>query len=188
MKATLQLTGTSHADQDVLDSLASASRAIEDCCHRSFWLGVDANEERIYTPDSKHLVLIDDLETLTSVETDTAGDGSYATTLILDTDFYLEPANAELLLEPYTQLRAIGHWRRRRNHVRVTGRFGWPYVPAPIRDATRILATKLFKRKREAPFGIVTMGAEAGVLMRLTEYDPDVGPLIKKYVKPIPPA
>jgi hypothetical protein len=44
----------------------------------------------------------------------------------------------------------------------VTGQFGWSTSPEDIKAATSILAAKLFKRVREAPFGIVTVGIDQG--------------------------
>jgi hypothetical protein len=62
--------------------------------------------------------------------------------------------------------------------VELTGRFGWPTVPAEVVEATTILASKLLRRAREAPFGIVSAGIEVGVAMRIARSDPDVGLLL----------
>ena len=187
IKASLSLSGVAYADQDILSSLAATEQAIDDMCHRTFSKGEDANEERRFTPNTRKVVWVDDLEAITAVETDTSDDGSYATTLVEGTDFIVEPLNAVALSEPYWVLRAkLTPWVVRPAYVRVTGRFGWPTVPHPVAEAARILTIKLVKRKREAPFGIVTMGADAGVLMRLAQTDPDVTPLLRDYIKPTP--
>lgn len=187
LKTTLELT-TAHADRDLQTSIAAASVTIEGCCRRRFWKDADANQVRRFTPLSPTFVWTFDIANLTSVKVDDADDGTYSTTLTEGTDFVLEPLNAAADAEPWTELVAKRRaWVVRSAYVQVTARFGWPEVPQPIVEATRILAVKLFKRKREAPFGVVTWGSETGALMRLAREDPDVGPLIRDYVRPQPP-
>ena len=57
---------------------------------------------------------------------------------------------------------------------------------AHIALATSILATKLFKRSREAPFGIITLGGDQGGAMRLSRTDPDLSLLIDGYTRSRP--
>lgn len=184
LKSVLRLHDVADFDQDLTDSILAAEAMIDDCCHRTFAVSEDANEVRYFTPNSRKRVWVDDLTQIVSVQTDTADDYTYATTLTVDEDYITLPKNADTISE----LRAhLTPWITREAYVKVTGTFGYPAVPSAIKEAARILAVKLFKRKREAPFGILTMGAEAGVLMRLTSSDPDVGPLISRYVRPLPP-
>jgi hypothetical protein len=52
-------------------------------------------------------------------------------------------------------------------------------VPTEVQQACQIIAAKLLIRVREAPFGILTFGTDAGVAMRrLAEIDPDVSMLL----------
>lgn len=188
VKSTLEMTGTSFADDDIARDLRAASLAIEGACHRTFNLDPDAESERLYTPRSLSLVFIDDLVTLTSVEVDRTGDGVFEETWTVGTDFVRWPSNAPLDGEPYTVLRARASASRCfprgvEDSVRVTGRFGWPSVPEAIKSATIILAVKFLKRTREAPFGIYAVGIESGVAMRIAKTDPDVANLIGPYVK-----
>lgn len=185
LKATLTLTGETYADADVAAAITAASRAIDESCNRRFWDDADANQVRHYTPTSNSLVLIDDVVTVTSVKTDTAGDYSYATTLVADTDFLLEPFNAVDDSRPYTALRAnprTGYvFYRYPKWVQVTGKFGWSAVPAAISQATTIHAARLLKRSREAPFGVTSLGGLDGVGVRVVRFDPDVEALINPY-------
>ena len=64
--------------------------------------------------------------------------------------------------------------------MKITGIWGWPSVPQAVQEATAIIATQLFKRKREAPFGIVTFDSQA---MRLGQVDAQVRTLLAPYRK-----
>lgn len=186
LKSTLELTGQSFADEDLRSCILSASRDIDEACGRKFYLGATA-AIRYYTPDSARILVIDDLVDCDEVAVDRGGDGTFEETLTLNTDFVLEPLNASSDSAPWEYLRTrtqaaplpVGVERS----VRITGQFGWSEVPAPIQTATRILASRLFKRSREAPFGIVTVGSEATAAMRLSRTDPDVASLIAPYVR-----
>jgi len=60
--------------------------------------------------------------------------------------------------------------------------FGWPSVPAPIKQATMILAGRYLQRSRSAPFAILTFG-DGGEAARLTRSDPDVAMLLSPYTR-----
>ncbi len=64
--------------------------------------------------------------------------------------------------------------------IKVTGQFGWPAVPAPISEATTLLASRLFKRAREAPLGVFGLGVD-GTTVRISRTDPDVAAMIAPY-------
>lgn len=187
-KRTAELTGTSYADNDIQAALLAASRAVDGITDRRFYLDTDATQVRYYTPSSRTLLLVDDLVTLTTLKTDPTGDGTYDTTWTVNTDFKLEPLNAAADGWPYETIRLHPNSTRSwpcgyPGAVQVTGRFGWPAVPEPVRDATTMLASRLVKRKREAPFGIVTVGIETGSAVRIARTDPDVMQLLADYVR-----
>jgi len=193
LKDALSLTGQTYADNDITNAINAASRGIDSATGRRFYL--EAESTRYYTPDGWRLLEIDDLVTLTSLSVDRGGAGVYAETWADGTDFVLEPFNNPAINYPYTQIRARrisgryfpvygqsygGEWAVEKS-VKVTGVFGWPAVPADVMVATEILASKLLKRVREAPFGIVTVGLDAGAAMRIARTDPDVANLISHY-------
>ncbi len=195
LKATLSMSGETFADADVAVAVEAASRGIDDACGRRFYLDANASQIRYFTPISADVLAIDDLTTLTTLKTDTAGDGTFATTLVTNTDFTLAPLNAAADSQPYTMLMSRttpglitlptyygrGSQDYGRRSVQITGRFGWPTVPAPIVQATTILAGRLLKRAREAPFGVVALGLDAAG--RIARTDPDVLNLIGPYQK-----
>lgn len=179
LKATLELTGATFADPDIALALEAASRGIDRLCGRRFYPDPDANQTRYYTPEHPGLLRIDDLITLTSLATDPASDGTFADTWTLDTDFVLAPLNAQADGEPWTEIhvRRTGSYRwacGAGRSVRVTGRFGWAAVPVGVKQATVIVASKLMRRAREAPFGVIAVGLESGGAMRIARSDPDV--------------
>lgn len=177
LKATLELTGETFADADIGRALTAASRGLEQLCGRRFWADENADQVRHYTPEHPCYLRIDDLIELTSLATDEDGDGTFETTWTVNTDFLLEPLNAAADGRPWEEIRAhpIGRFRFPclPRSVEIHGRFGWADVPDVVTAATIIIATKLLKRMREAPFGVVQFGMEGGAV-RIARTDPDV--------------
>ena len=187
LKATLSLTGQTYADADVASAITAASRAIDNICNRRFYADADALQVRYYTPTSTSAVKVDDVVTFTSLSTDPAGDNTFPDSWTLHTDFELEPLNAAADGWPYTKLvvRSNGAYTfpfGYERSVMLTGKFGWATVPDSIVQATTIIASKLLKRSREAPFGILAIGMN-GEAVRLSRVDPDVNMLVGPYIK-----
>jgi hypothetical protein len=184
LKRTLTLNGTTFANDDVDEAIVAASRAVDDACGRFFGRDSSAEVERIYRPQSATVCLIDDLVELTSLETDQNGDGEVERTWVQNREFVLEPLNAAADSRPYTKLSlnsyrasvAFPFWAPR--SVKVTGRFGWPAIPANVPTATSLVASRLVKRLREAPFGIVANNMD-GSALQIARTDPDVARLLK---------
>jgi hypothetical protein len=202
LKATLDLTGETFADADLQLGLTAASRSIDDTCERRFWLDPDATSVRYYTPRrSRRLLEIDDLVTFTALATDNDDDGIFSTAWTQNTDFVFEPLNGTQDGEPYTMIRVQPNGRYALpgsrqgvmpritlpRTVRLTGRFGWPAIPPEIQQATMILAARLTRRAREAPFGVIGFAMEqgTGAVASLARQDPDVFMLIKPFVRPL---
>jgi len=194
LKATLDIV-SSTADADVDAAIAAASRGIDGACGRRFYPDADNTKVRFYTPESSVWVEIEDLAAVGTgnfVTIDRAGDGSFSEAWVLDTDYVLEPLNAgqdDQHIRPWERIRVrerAAHWLPCwEKSVRVTGKFGWAAIPEEIIQATTILASKLFKRAREAPFGILTAGTDVGA-MRIARTDPDVASLIGPYMRTRP--
>jgi len=166
------------------------SRAVDDYCARGassgpgrFWRPA-ATEVRVYRPRDACTVRTDDIASATGlvVKTDTALDGTYATTLTA-ADYQLEPWNADLDGRPWRRICMLNGaqwpWHATRPTVQVTARFGWPTVPEPVRVAARIKAAKLFRRK-DSPDGVSGFG-ELGVVRISRFEDPDVAMLLDAY-------
>jgi hypothetical protein len=179
VKATLILEGTTYADPDVDRAVAAANDAVDQLFGRKF--APDAEPTTRYygirRRDSREVKEIDDLTRLTpiTVEIDLSGDGSFAKTLVENTDFQFEPLNAELDAIPFEKIRARNGFLPAGPRVmKITGTFGWPgSAPPQVIAFAEVLAIKFLTRIREAPFGVVTAGADLGVAMRMAKQDPD---------------
>jgi len=165
---TAQLKGYAEHFTDTVDDtqldevLLQASRAIEHFCQRQFNAAGSATA-RLFYPNSYSLTMIDDISTTTGlvIKTDTAGDGTYATTWVA-ADYQLEPLNNVVDGEtgwPYYRIRAIGnqqfpcYWVNNIAPLQVTANWGWAAVPTNVKVACIYLALETFKLKG-APFGV----------------------------------
>lgn len=185
-KRTAELTGTSFSDNDIQTALVAASRGIDEAFGRRFYPDVDANQIRYYTPKSPTWLSIDDLITFTSLATD-LGDGTFPNTWTQNTDFVLEPLNAVADGTPFTSIRAqprssLYFPTTYPRTVKLTGKFGWAAAPAGIKTATTLVAARLVKRTREAPFGIVSFGLEGAAVRAASMLrDPEFAFLAETY-------
>jgi hypothetical protein len=63
--------------------------------------------------------------------------------------------------------------------VKVTGVWGWASVPIAIKQATILLAARIYKRS-DSPLGIAGFG-DMGVMRVSSQIDPDVAQLVNPY-------
>ncbi len=181
LRKELNLAGTTYADQSMKRAVQAASKALDNITGRRFTLGTPG-EVRVYRPMAADWLYIDDVTAVTSVVQN-------GTTLALNTDYTLQPTACAFPGPPYDVLRAppsslLGSFGTSNGwaDVSVTGTFGWPSVPAPIQEATMILASRYLQRTRAAPFGILTFG-DSGEAARLTRNDPDFSSLVGPYTR-----
>lgn len=154
-------------DEELHAACFAASRAIEQYCQRTFYRTATGTT-RVFEPSGPcdlDFGAWNDLVTLTALATDEAGSGSWTTTWAA-ADYQLLPLNPTAGPEqrPYTGLRATGSRRfptltgyGRTDRIQVTGTWGWPAVPQPIRMAALVVAAELFKAK-DAPLGVAGFG------------------------------
>lgn len=168
LRHRVNLTSDS-SDLEVLGAVTAVSRWIEDHCERVFHR---VTATRTYPATGPYRVAVHDLVEVTSLRTDTADDGSYATTWT-PSDYQLLRGAMVLRPEemPYTAIKAVGRSfplncpTGRENLVEVSGVFGWPSVPEPVRQAAAIWATDLLKLGTMA-FGIAGYGEYGAVRAR----------------------
>lgn len=162
------LVGTANAnltsqDGALEDALMTASREIDAYCARQFNKASDATS-RVYEPDGHDYAEVDDFYTTTDlvVKIDSAGDGSFATTLTSG-QYELSPANGVvdgINGWPYYRIRLLNGLRFPCNYggrsrtLQVTAKWGWTDVPQPVRAACKIMAAETWKLK-DAPFGVL---------------------------------
>lgn len=183
------LVGVSDSNDDALltGALLSACRAIDDHCGRRFYVDADVSA-REYRPDAVGLVRVHDFSTTTGlvVKTDDANDATYSTTWTVSTDFIVEPLNGlrDGRAWAYDAIRAVGARTfagRVRPSVQVTAKWGWPSVPEPVKQATRLMTVAMWKRK-DAAFGVAGFDQFGAVRVR---DDPMVASLLSPYMEPV---
>ena len=67
---------------------------------------------------------------------------------------------------------------RRQQLTKITGTWGWPAVPAMVKQACRIQVARIMKRQ-ESPLGVAGFG-EFGVV-RVSRLDPDIDAMLQPY-------
>jgi hypothetical protein len=174
-------------DDTLLEStIGAASRLIDGYCGRDFTTA-SGTASRDFAPTGRYeYLLIDDVTAIVSVRIDDDLDYSFGTTLTTD-DWQAEPLNSRSAGQswPYTRLLPLedGYWplgRTGRRTVKVTGTFGWPAVPEPVRQAAILQSSRLFSRY-DSPLGVAGFG-ELGVV-RVGRLDPDVQMLLEPFRK-----
>lgn len=177
VKAALRITDS--VDDSLLEmAVESASRAIDQYTNRSFYNAGTA--VRYYAPADSLNVQIDDLISLSSLQTMSDDEVVYDTTWASD-DYQLEPLNGFVdgIAQPYNHIRAIGDYTfltlSGEATVKVTGVWGWSAVPTQVTQATVIQASRIFKRL-DSPLGIIS--GELGSMRVGSRLDPDVAQLV----------
>lgn len=183
-KAALGITDAT--DDTLLDTLVTvASRLVDGYCERFFY---NAVQTRYYNTSNEYSVAIDDLVSVTTLQTDDDADGSYETTW-LATDYVLQPANATLASSPRPFNTVVAPVYGTKvfpidveNGVKIVATWGFPSVPPSIQQATVLLTTTLYA-SRSAPFGVLG-GGDTGQVFRLSSrLHPAAVALIEPYRK-----
>lgn len=149
-------------DFEIRLAVDAVCRQIDEHCDRYFYR---ETATRTFPADGGYCVDPGDLVSVTTLKTDTAGDASFGTTWST-TDYQLRPTDSTYRAEarPYTEIHAVAsltfpvcYGTGRDDRVQVAGVFGWPAVPAAVKQAALILAAETLKLK-EAPFGVAGFG------------------------------
>jgi len=149
LKTQLGIELTDTDDDDELEPVVEAvSRWIDDKLGRRFYA---ASETRYFTATNTDYVIIDDLLSLTTLKTDTSGDGTYNQTWT-NSDYRLHPRNASTDGEPYRMIRRAPqgsyYFPDVLDGVEVAGSFGYASsTPSAIKQACLIASERVWKRK-----------------------------------------
>ena len=187
------LSISDNVDDTLLEGMVeAASRSIDRIANRRFYLDANASA-RAYRVSSPIVLFTDDIGTTSGliVKTDDDGDGTFETTLTLNTDYIMDPLTALDLGRPYTQVTMVTNTETfpifpglfqngLRPGVQVTARWGWPSVPDDINQACLILTADLYKRK-DSPGGILGLG-DLGAI-RMSPLGRDVTAMVRAYRK-----
>lgn len=183
VKASLRIPVSDTLDDDLLElAVESASRDIDQACERVFY---SASATRLYTPRDSYNCETDDIISVTSIKTSSAADGVFDVTWT-SSDYQLMPLNgiAGGMTMPYDLIYAVGDYTfpisGKEATTQVIGTFGFSTVPTAIKQATVLLAARIFKRN-DSPGGVMGFG-DLGII-RVGKMDPDIDRLIQPYKK-----
>jgi hypothetical protein len=181
LKSLLRIPASDTVDDAQLTrSIEAASRRIDGVCDRIFYQEPTATA-RVYDATNLASVSIDDVSTLDGFVVKVDDGFDYATTLVLDVDFRVEPLNnLSKGLPVYRLVSLSGIFPRStvRPGVQVTARWGFPSIPSAITEATLLMAGRLFKRG-DSLLGVAGF-TDMGVIT-VRGVDPDVDHLIQPF-------
>ena len=178
---------TDNTDDGALQSVLDATDTLIDLyCDRKTGFGT-ATETRYYTAEDYEYVLTDDLVSVTTLQTDDDANGTYETTWTSGTDYVLAPRNVALDGFPYTEIDTSVTWPRNFPKdvylgVKVVGVFGFPAVPAAVKQAEIIQAGAVWN-SRTAPFGVIGSADLGGILRMSRALHPEAALILEPYRK-----
>jgi hypothetical protein len=159
-------------DFEIELAVQAAAGAVNRHCGRHFY---QVAETRTFVPDSVWTAHVDDIVSVSALDTDTNGDGTFPLSWTQGVDYELSISPADYNLNaageprPYKVVNVIGGGSKffpfiwplyRVDRIRIAGVWGWPATPAVVHMSSLVLATDWFKLK-DAPFG-VSGSAELG--------------------------
>jgi hypothetical protein len=167
--------------------LDAVSQTVSAWCGDQFYLTA-AGTVRYLTAEWADVLVVPSLTSIDTggLVTDDNGTGTYGTTWAT-TDYILQPDNAaaEDPARPYTEVRV--DWRTTsagltfptgQRGVRITGRWGWPEVPATVREVVILEALRMLAQM-QAPSGVAA-SAELGQWLVM----PDIHPTSRMMLQP----
>lgn len=189
-------------DEQIAAALDAASRSIDYACdpredHFRQFGKTETVEDRFYTVElrgydapvrGQWVVVTDDIASSTGlvVAVDGTGDGSFLPV----TGVILLPRNATAIGRPAFMISfarsSLPSPSVTADAVKVTATWGWPAVPATIREACLLQSSRLLAR-RDAPFGVAGSAETQSEMRLLARLDPDVENMIKPFARKLGP-
>lgn len=165
----VRYTGKSAAGEtaDLDDVITSVSRLVDSYCGRHFYQSgtSEVPEARVFEADELRCLDLgpfNDLVSLSSLKVDRDGSGTYGETI---TSYVLGPANAAVFSWPYTEIELLAGVyfptfspTGREYLVQVNGVWGWPEIPAEVKQATK-MAVAYYAKMQDAPLGVAGVDA-----------------------------
>jgi len=184
LKSSLAITDSTD-DSPLQSCLDAADQLINNYVDTKVGFGVTSSQTRYYTATRWDFVLTDPIVTVTALATDINGTGNYTQTWSTN-DYVLAPRNASLDSRPYTEIDVTPFSTGTLNFptsylgVKVTGTFGWPSVPAAVKQASLIQAGAIWA-SRTAPFGAIGGESLGGVIRMSAALHPEARALLDAY-------
>lgn len=160
-------------DTELAGKITAASRSIDQHTRRQFGQveAVELREYPIVHTGVFRVIITDDLMDTTGMVVEVNGAAVAPT--------YFHPRNAVQRGVPYTRVylpvTASGV-------AQATALWGWTAVPATVKEAALLQASRLFKR-RDAPFGVAGSPDLGSEIRLLAKVDPDVAVMLQRYVR-----
>lgn len=180
-------------DEQIEYAVEVASRALENLCGRGrkFWQDSTVVARKFY-PSEACRVYVNDISTLTGlvVKVDQGDDGTFETTLTIDTDFIVEPVNAaaEYPVQPWTSIRLLSGslssfpvLSSGRPSVEVTAKFGWSAVPEAVERACVLHTRTVYKAIQTQNSGLQL--SVDGTVLRVPAVEPIVRMMMEPFVR-----
>lgn len=159
-------------DQKLTDACASASREVEQFCGRQF-NKADTATARMFPIDRRTKITVDDFWSADGLVVE-QGDGRGNWEPVDASAYILAPydAIADGVPWPYYRLEFPGYTlarytRQNPRFLRVTAKWGWPSVPATVKQAAFQIAAQTY-RLADAPLG-VTGNTQYGGVVRVQD-------------------
>jgi hypothetical protein len=165
--------------------LDSADELINNYVDTKVGFSRTSSQTRYYTATRFDFVLTDPIYSISELAIDINGDGTYAQVWSAN-DYVLAPRNAALDNRPYTEIDTSPFSNAEYNfpvgylEIKVTGIFGWPSVPAAVKQAALIQAGAIWS-SRTAPFGVIGSQDLGGVLRMSAALHPEARVLLEPY-------
>lgn len=182
VKSALRLSD-SIDDTLIENAIESASRRIDGYCGRWFYK-TTAQAVPLFANNAYRLMTTDIAGTTgLVVKLDDDGDGTYETTLTLNSDYIVEPTDYLVQKRPIRTITMVGGYTFPMFYipslpgVQITAQWGWNAVPDDVREACVLLAMRQFARYNAA-LGVL---AFADMAITVRAVDPDVRDLLQPY-------
>lgn len=185
----LNISATDTTSDSLLEIIIeAASRNIDSDCGRFFFKSA-TDETRYYSAElPEKLFCNDDIVTIAELATDGANNRTWSELWSASADYDLIPYNAAAMNRPYTsiEMTAIGAFifPTYPKAVKITGIFGWPAIPAKVKQACILLSARLFKRL-STPLGVASMAAMGEIQVSIKDKDADYWHLINEFTRKV---
>ena len=182
VKAALRLSDS--IDDTLLENaIEGASRRIDGYCGRFFYK-TSATAVPLFANNAYRLMTSDIASTTgLIVKLDNDGNGTFETTLTLNTDYIVEPTDYIVQQRPIRTITMVGGYTFPMFYipsecgVQITAQWGWNAVPDDVREACVLLSMRQFARYNAA-LGVM---AFADMAITVRAVDPDVRDLLQPY-------
>lgn len=150
--------GDTTKDARLTLALNAASRAVDEFCHRTF-NKTDAASARVYLPAARDIVIVDDFYDTSGVEVRIGTIAGSFGTAWSPAAYYFDPSSGAKdgvegwPVERIMIRKSFAHDICLSDQIQVTAKWGWAEVPAEVKLATMLLASRYFKFA-DAPLGV----------------------------------